>query len=105
MLWVTVGLAAQGAELFHLLVHRLEGVDAPFVEHLPEGDAHIAHGSGIVTGPVVVKRRQVQMLRHDVQLVLAKVRQQVLGQDKGIHIGRVKVQAHLFEAPSAVARP
>ena len=61
-----VGLIAQGPQLLHLRVYRLEGVDAPLMEHLPERDEHIAHGGRVVAGPVVVKGGQVQMLRHDV---------------------------------------
>ena len=49
---------------------------------------------------MVVEGGQVQMLRHDVQLVLAQLRQQVLRQNEGVHIGGVEVQPHL-----AAARP
>ena len=49
------------------------------MEHFPERDQHIAHRGGIVAGPVVVEGGQVQMLRHNVQLVFAQARQQVLG--------------------------
>ena len=90
-----VGLAAQGPQLLHFPVHRLEGMDAPLVEHLPEGDQHIAHGGGVVAGPVVVEGGQLQPVRHDVQLVLSQVRQQVLRQDQGVHIGGREVQPHL----------
>ena len=93
-----VGLASQWPQLLHLLIHRLEGVDSPLMEHLPEGDEHIAHGSGIVTGPVVVEGRQVQVLRHDVQLVLAQIRQQVLCQDQGVHIGGLERDALFLAA-------
>ena len=74
-----VGLAAQGAQLLHFRVHGLQGVYPPLMEHFPEGDQHIAHRGGIVAGPVVVEGGQVQMLRHNVQLVFAQARQQVLG--------------------------
>ena len=94
----TVGLAAQRPQLLHLLVHRLESVDAPLVEHFPERDQHIAHRGGVIAGSVVVEGGQVQVLRHDVQLVLSQVRQQVLSQDQRVHIGGVEVQAHLFAA-------
>ena len=43
---------------------------------------------------------QIQPLRHDIQLVLVQVRQQVLGQDQGVHVGGVELQPHL-----AAARP
>ena len=75
----TVGLAAQRPQLFHLLIDGLEGVDPPLMEHFPERDQHVAHCGGIVAGPVVVEGGQVQMLRHNVQLVLAETWQQVLG--------------------------
>ena len=67
----------------------------PLVEHLPEGDQHIAHGGGVVAGPVVVEGGQLQPVRHDVQLVLAQIRQQVLGQNQGVHIGGLEGQPHL----------
>ena len=91
-----VGLAAQGTQLLHLAVDRLQGMDPPLMEHLPERDQHIAHRSSIITGTVVVKGGQIQMLRHDVQLVFAQFRKQILGQNQGIHIGRVKFQTHFF---------
>ena len=91
-----VGLAAQGAQLLHFRVHGLQGVYPPLMEHFPEGDQHIAHRGGIVAGSVVVEGGQVQMLRHNVQLVFAQARQQILGQDQGVHVGGVKVQPHLF---------
>ena len=62
----TVGLAAQRPQLFHLLIDGLEGVDPPFMEHFPERDQHVAHGGGIVAGPVVIEGGQVQMVRHNV---------------------------------------
>ena len=75
----TVGLAAQRPQLFHLLIDGLEGVDPPLMEHFPERDQHVAHRGGIVAGPVVIEGGQVQMVRHNVQLVLAETWQQVLG--------------------------
>ena len=35
------------------------------------------------------------MLRHNVQLVFAQLRQQVLGQDQRVHVGGLKGQSHL----------
>ena len=49
------------------------------MEHFPERDQHVAHRGGVVTGPVVIEGGQVQMVRHNVQLVLAETWQQVLG--------------------------
>ena len=54
-----------------------------------------ATGGGIVAGPVVIEGRQLQPVRHDVQLVLAQIRQQVLGQDQRVHIGGFEGQPHL----------
>ena len=48
--------------------------------------------------PVVVEGGQVQMLRHDVQLVLPQARQQVLGQNQGVDIGGMEIQARLGAA-------
>ena len=62
----TVGLAAQGPQLFHFPIHRLQGVNSPLMEHPPEGDQHVAHRGGIVAGPVVIEGGQVQMVRHNV---------------------------------------
>ena len=75
----TVGLAAQRPQLFHLLIDGLEGMDLPLMEHFPEWDQHVAHRGGIVAGPVVIEGGQVQMVRHNVQLVFAETWQQVLG--------------------------
>ena len=98
MLWEAVGLPAQGPQLLHLAVDRLEGVDPLFVEHPPEGNQHIAHRGRVVAGPVVVEGGQVQVLRHDIQLIFPQTRQQVLGQDQGVDIGRLEVQARLLAA-------
>ena len=98
VLGLALGLSREGPKLFHLSVHRLQGINPPVMEHLPEGDQHVAHRGGVVTGPVVVEGGQIQALRHDVQLVLAQIRQQVLGQNQGIHIGGCKFQSHLTAA-------
>ena len=50
------------------------------MEHFQNGINHAAHRGGIVAGPVVIEgEQQVQMVRHNVQLVLAETRQRVLG--------------------------
>ena len=82
MLGEAVGLAAQRAQLFHLFVDGLKCMDSPLMEHFPEWDQHISHGGRVVAGPVMVEGWQIQMLRHDVQLVLAETRQQVLRQNQ-----------------------
>ena len=93
------GLAAPGPQLQHLAVDLLQAVDAQLPLHLlKKRDEHIAHHGRVVGGPVVVEGGQIQMLRHDVQLVLAQLRQQVLRQNEGVHIGGIEVQPHLSAA-------
>ena len=55
---------------------------------------HIGHSGRVIAGPVVVEGRQIQVLRHDVQLVLAQLRQQVLGQNQRVDGGAVEGAAH-----------
>ena len=59
---------------------------------------HIGHGGRIVAGPVVVEGGQLKMLGHDVQLILAQVGQQILGQDQAVDGGILKGDA-VFPAP------
>ena len=59
---------------------------------------HIGHGGRVVAGPVVVEGRQLKVLGHDVQLILAQVGQQVLGQDQAVDGGVLKGDA-VFPAP------
>ena len=88
------GLAAPGPQLQHLGVDVLEEADAQLLFHLLEKrDQHVGHHGRIVGGPVVVEGRQVQILGHDVQLELVQLRQEILGQDQGVHIGGVKGDA------------
>ena len=99
MLGEAVGLTALGPQLEHLAVDLLQAVDPQFLLHLfKKRNEHIGHHGRVVRGPVVVERRQVQMLRHDVQLIFLQLRQQILRQDQRIHISRVKLQAHLAAA-------
>ena len=85
------GLAAPGPQLQHLGVDVLETADAQLLFHLLEKrDQHVGHHGRIVGGPVVVEGRQVQILGHDVQLELVQLRQEILGQDQGVHIGGVE---------------
>ena len=88
-------------QLRHSGVDGLEGVDVQIPLHHPEevGEKQAA-GRRVVAGPMVLEGGQLQMLRHDVQLVLPQLRQQVLGQNQGIHIGGVKIQTRL-PAPGA----
>ena len=90
------GLAALRPQLQHLPVDLLQAVDAQFPFHfLKEGNQHIGHHGSIVRGPVVVEGGQIQMLRHNIQLILVQLRQQVLGQNQGVHIGGIEGKAHL----------
>ena len=84
---------AQGAGPGQGGVYLLEGVHPPVPEHLDEGHQHISHHGRVVRGPVVVEVRQVQVAADDVQLVLAQLRQQVLGQGEGIQKGGGKGNA------------
>ena len=84
---------AQGAGLGQVSVDLLELVHSPVPEHLNERHQHVAHHSRVVGGPVVVEVRQVQMAADDVQLVLAQLGQQVLGQGQGIQAGGRKGDA------------
>ena len=96
-----VGLAALRPQLQHFIVDLLNAVNVHFPPHFfKEGDQHIGHHPGIVGGPVVVEGRQIQILRHDIQLILMQLRQQILGQDQRVDIRRLKVKPHLF-APGA----
>ena len=96
MLGKAVAFSAQGPQFLHLLVYRLEGVDPLFMEHLPKGNQHIAHSSRVIAGPVVIEGRQIQMLRHNIQLVLPQPRQKILGQNQRIDVRGVKLQSGLF---------
>ena len=81
-------------ELGHGRVDGLEGVDPPVLQHPEEGHQHIGHRGRVVAGPVVVEGREIQVLGHDVQLVLGELGQQVLGQDQAVQRGILKGPAH-----------
>ncbi len=99
VLGVAAGLAATGPQLQHLAIDLLEAVDVHLPLHaLKERDEHIAHHGRVVGGAVVVEGGEVQMLRHDVQLVLVQLRQQVLRQDQAVDVRGVEVQAGLAAA-------
>ena len=71
----TVGLGASGPQLRHFVVDLLDAVDVQLVPHLlEERHQHIGHHSRVVAGPVVVEGGQVEIVRHDVQLVLVQLR-------------------------------
>ena len=99
VLGMAAALAAHRPQLQHLAVDLLQPVDVHLPLHaVEERDEHIAHHGRIVGSPVVVEGGQLQMLRHNVQLVLAQLRQQVLGQDQTVNVGRVEIQARLAAA-------
>ena len=99
VLGMTAALAAHGPQLQHLAVDLLQPVDAHLPLHaVKERNEHIAHHGRIIGSPVVVEGGQLQMLRHNVQLMLIQLRQQVLGQNETVDIGRVELQAGLAAA-------
>ena len=99
MLRETAGFAALRAQFQHFFVDLLQTGKAVLLPHLlKEGDEHVGHHGSVIAGAVVVEGGQVQMLCHDVQLVLVQLRQQVLGEDQRVHIGGVEGQAHLAAA-------
>ena len=91
MLGETVGAVSLGSQGQHHIVDLLQTVDVMLFAHLlKEGDQHIAHRGGIVGCAVVVKHREIEMLRHNVQLMLLQLRQQVLAQDQRVDAGGLK---------------
>ena len=96
VLGTAVALVAQRTQLQHLPVDLLQAADAQLPAHFPEKrNKHITHHGRVVGCPVVVEGRQVQMLRHHIQLEFAQLRQQILRQDKRVHISRVKGKSRL----------
>ncbi|MPM31494.1 hypothetical protein SDC9_78049 [bioreactor metagenome] len=93
-----VGLAAQRPQFFHLGVDLLQSSHALSPQHSEEGDQHIAHRRAVIAGPVVVEGGQIQLLRHNVQLILVQLRQQVLGQNQRVNIGGLKRKTRFFAA-------
>ena len=91
-----VVLIAQGPQLQHFFVYFLQAADAQLPPHfLKKRNEHVAHHARVVRSAVMVEDRQIQMLRHHVQLELAQLRQQILRQDQRVHIGRVKGEPRL----------
>ena len=88
------GGLARRAQGGHGRIDLLEGGDPPVAQHLKKRNQHIAHRGRVVIGPVVVEGGQVEVLGHDVQLVLAQLGQQVLGQDQAVDGGVGKGYPH-----------
>ena len=88
--------AAPGPQLLHLPVDLLQTGNSHLPPHsLKKGYQHIPHHPRVVRRPVVVEGGQIQMLRHDVQLILAQAWQQILRQNERINIGRLERNAAL----------
>ena len=92
VLGLALGLSSL-AQVDHGPVDLPQVAQAHLLQHLKERGQHVAHRGRVVAGPVVIEGGQVQVLRHDVQLVLAQVRQQVLGQDQAVDGGIVEGNA------------
>ena len=95
MLREAVGFASQRAQLEHFVVDLLQARHAALGEHGKEFCQHLRDRHGVVRRAVVVELRQLQMLRHDIQLILAQARQQILRQNERINIGRLERNAAL----------
>ena len=94
---LTLGLPLP-AQVYHSHVDLVQPVHAYLPQTLPEVGQHIGHSGRVVAGPVVVERGQVQMLRHDIQLELGQLRQEILGQDQAVYRGIFKWNPE-FPAP------
>ena len=82
------------AQLEHCAVDLTDPLNFQVRQHPPEGNQHISHHRSVIAGPVMVEGGQTQVLRHNIQLVLAQIGQQVLSEDQRVN-GRVcKGPAH-----------
>ena len=86
MLGLALGLPLP-SDCAHVGVDLRQIVEAQLLQLSEEVGQHVGHGGRVVAGPVVVEGGQVQVLGHNVQLVLAQLRQQVLGQNQAVHRG------------------
>ncbi len=98
MLREAAALCAERAELRHFIVDLLEVRDAALLEHNKELCQHLRHRHRIVRRAVVVELRQLQVVRHDIELVLAKLRQKVLRKDERVEIRRLEGNTAFFAA-------
>ena len=87
---------AAGAQLLHARVDLLQRVQSLLLHHLEKAHEQIPAGDRVVGSAVVVEIRQAQRVGDDVELVLAKLRHQVLRQNERVDIRRVERQAELF---------
>ena len=101
VLWETVALDAERAELRHLVVDLLEARDAALFEHDEELGQHLRDRDRIVGRAVVVELRELQVVGHDVELVLAEIGQEILRENQRVEICRLERDAALFAAGHA----
>ena len=87
---------AAGAQLLHARVDLLQRVQSLLLHHLEKAHEQIPAGDRVVGGAVMVEIRQAQRIGDNVELVLAKLRHQVLRQNERVDIRRVERQAELF---------
>ena len=87
---------AAGAQLLHARVDLLQRVQSLLLHHLEKAHEQIPAGDRVVGGAVMVEIRQTQCIGDNVELVLAKLRHQVLRQNERVDIRRVERQAELF---------
>ena len=74
---VRVALFPQGR---HGRIDLLETVNIQLrLQPLEKVGQEQAAGGGVIAGTVVLERREAQVLRYNVQLILAQLRKQVLG--------------------------
>ena len=97
VLGLTPGLSAL-AQLGHGGVDVLQTVDSHGLQLLKERRQHIGHCGRVIAGPVVVEGGQLEVLGHNVQLILAQLRQQVLGQNQAVN-GWIGKGDPVFPAP------
>ena len=90
MLGLPAQLATPPAQLGHGGVDLPQGAQLHLLQLFEKVGQHIGYGGRVIAGPVVVEGGQMQVLRHNVQLVFAQLRQQVLCQDQAVHRGIMK---------------
>ena len=78
-------------QLGHDGVDLRERMHTLFLEHLPEAHHHMPAGDRIVGRAVVIEFRQTQCVGHEIKLVFAQLRQQVLRQNERIDICRLEL--------------
>ena len=82
-----------GAQLGHDRVHLRQRMHVLLLQHLPEAHHHVPAGDRVVGRAVMVELGQAERVRHDIELVFAQLRQQVLRQNERIDVRRLELQA------------